>query len=197
MYNMSLYYMIQCIFYVFTIQRNTISKQKQPGLTTIKCMSGFVAPFFTSQGNVSGHVQTSRGTEQFSQSHEIHNTCSGNQFAKLLPVESKRFPANSACLLLGNLKWKWEVNCITESVKTGISYWRWWFLLLSYIFVSQIGLHLDSSTSTQFINQWGNGISMGSWSIQQKQRKWQTTISHGSPKSLQHLRIAVDVWHNF
>lgn len=110
--------MIQCIFYIFTIQQNTSSKQKQPGLTTIKCMSGFVAPFFTSQGNVSGHVQTSRGTEQFSQSHELHNTCSGNhlrsaqlpwqskinQFAKLLPVENERFPANSACFLLGNLK---------------------------------------------------------------------------------------------
>jgi len=157
MYNMSLYYMIQCIFYVFTIQRNTISKQKQPGLTTIKCMSGFVAPFFTSQGNVSGHVQTSRGTEQFSQSHEIHNTCSGNQFAKLLPVESKRFPANSACLLLGNFKWRREVNCVTESVKTGISYWRWQVLLLSYIFVSQIGVHLDSSASKQIhqpMGQW-------------------------------------------
>lgn len=50
-----------------------------------------------------------------------------NQFAKLLPVENERNPANSAFLLLGNLKWRWEVNCITESVKIGISYWRWWF----------------------------------------------------------------------
>lgn len=42
--------MIQCIFYIFTIQQNTISKQKQPGLTTIKCMSGFVAPVLHLKG---------------------------------------------------------------------------------------------------------------------------------------------------
>ena len=135
---------------------------------------------FTSQGNVSGHVQTSRGTEQFSQSHEIHNTCSGNHLRSAQlpwqPVENKRFPANSACLLLGNFKWKWEVNCITESVKIGISYWRWWlsdsYCYLRYLFPKSV-YTLILRHQNSFINQWGNGISMGSWSIQHKQRKWQ------------------------
>ena len=59
--------------------------------------------------------------------------------------------------------------------------------------VSQIGVHLDSSASKQIHQPMGQWHQYGQLENPTKATEMTKTIVHGSPKSLQHLRIAVDV----